>query len=149
MLEAVSYILNILLTSAYITLRSGHIDKYHEDINKLKENITALTIDCCTYWGMDKNNQEAQKLNIQFTTELFHFQSLLLSYNRRYNSFGYDRHLNKHMTNFRKVATGAGIVSDDIRCDQINRESVNLSNALDQCYIVNRIRYAILPWKKI
>lgn len=149
MISAISYGLNILLASAYITLRSGYIDNYHKDIDKLKDTIMGLAIDSCQYWGMDRGEPEAQRQNIQLTTELFHFQSQLLSYSRRHKSFDYDKHLSKHMALFRKLSTGEGEISDEERRQKVNDVSVNLSNALDQCYILNKLLYALMFWKKI
>ncbi len=52
------------------------------------------------------------------------------------------------MTNFRKITTGKGQMSDAERREKINKASVDLSNALDQCYISRMFLYLLMFWKK-
>lgn len=145
----ISYILNFIFASRFITHRGGDIEKYHDALDEMKKTVKHISLDANSCWGCENDNSEKNGLLRQITTELHHLVGECQSFNKNYNNFKYDKCVSKSLDVFRKEATGAGNKTNKNRIDNIDGFSVQLCQVIDECKIRNKWRFAIKFWSKI
>lgn len=149
MIEIASYILNAIFASGYITNRGSDIDRYHSEIDKLKEKVYTIAIDANACVSFD-NHYEKNAMQRQITTELHHLIADCQSFSKNHRVFTYDGIVGNALSAFKKSATGANAnKSEEDRCSEINETSTALKHALDSFKINKKWPFAAQFWKKI
>ena len=148
-MEILSYILNIILATGYISYRSGDIEKYHCALDKLTEWVKAISLDANSFLHYNDDEPEKEPLMRQITAELHHLVDACYTHNRNYENFEYDKIISRSLYQFRKEVTGAGEKSVAERIKDIDTYSVKLCQAINSCKITRKWRVAFLFWYKI